>query len=62
MLFVLALSMGNEMWIDPMTNGIPFAHAYQHFVADVIGMALFLAVTHLFSRSQKQRVAVARVI
>lgn len=56
-LFVLALSMGNEMWNDPITNGIPFTHAYQHFVADLAGMALFLAVTYIFSARQKRRMA-----
>lgn len=56
-LFVLALSMGNEMWIDPTTNGIPFTQAYQHFVSDLIGMALFLAVTYKFSQRQQRHVA-----
>lgn len=53
-LYVLALSMGNEMWNDPITNGIPFTQAYQNFVADVIGMVLFLVVTYPFSQRQKR--------
>lgn len=55
-LFVLALSMGNEMWNDPIANGIPFTDAYQHFVSDLTGMAMFLVVTYMFSARQKRRV------
>lgn len=54
-LYVLAGSMANEMWIDPLTNGIPFSEAYQNFIADSIGMAAFLAVTHRSSRRGKQQ-------
>ncbi|MFK7698014.1 hypothetical protein [Pseudomonas caspiana] len=50
--FILAASMANEMWIDPITNGIPFSQAYGNFVADVVGMLAFLAVTYPFSRRQ----------
>jgi hypothetical protein len=53
-LFVLAASMANEMWIDPITNGIPFSQAYGNFVADLIGMAAFLAVSYPFSQRQKR--------
>lgn len=53
-LFILAASMANEMWIDPIINGIPFTQAYGNFVADVIGMAGFLAITCPFTRRQKQ--------
>lgn len=53
-LLVLAWSMGNEMWNDPITNGIPFTHAYQHFIADLIGMALFLAVTYIYNWRMKR--------
>ncbi|MDC6378860.1 hypothetical protein BW687_001520 [Pseudomonas graminis] len=53
-LFVLAASMGNEMWIDPITNGIPFSQAYGNFVADLVGMAAFLAVSYPFIQCQKR--------
>lgn len=51
----LFFSLGNEVIIDPMTNGIPFTSAYEHFVADVIGMALFLLVTHPLARRNSSR-------
>ncbi|OLU30649.1 hypothetical protein [Pseudomonas sp. PA27(2017)] len=41
----LAFSMGNEMFVDPTMNGIPFVHAYDHFLADVLGITCFLLVT-----------------
>lgn len=46
----LFFSLGNEMVIDPMTNGTPFTSAYGNFVSDVLGMALFLLVTHPIAR------------
>lgn len=49
-LVTLFFSLGNEMVVDPMTNGIPFTSAYGNFVADAVGMALFLLVTHSIAR------------
>lgn len=53
-LFILAASMANEIWIDPVTNGIPFSQAYGNFVADLIGMSAFFALTYPFSRRHKR--------
>lgn len=53
--FILAASMANEMWIDPIVNGIPFTQAYGNFVADVVGMLGFLAVTYPLSRPARLR-------
>ncbi len=50
----LCLSIGNEMIVDPATNGIPFTSAYGNFVADVLGMVLFLCVAQPFVRRAKQ--------
>ncbi|TPG73719.1 hypothetical protein [Pseudomonas mandelii] len=52
--YVLAGSIGNEVFIDPATNGIPFTLAYENFVADVFGMSLFLLVTFPFVTRQKR--------
>ncbi|MGN2406661.1 hypothetical protein ACTACK_07175 [Pseudomonas syringae] len=54
----LFFSIGNEMFVDPATNGIPFINAYDHFMADVVGMALFLLVASLVLRSRLRLVAV----
>ncbi|MCL6692421.1 hypothetical protein M8R19_27425 [Pseudomonas sp. R3.Fl] len=51
--FTLCFSMGNEMIVDPVTNGIPFTSAYTHFVADVFGIVLFLCLTMPFLRLSK---------
>jgi hypothetical protein len=53
----LFFSIGNEMLIDPVTNGIPFIHAYEHFVADLSGMAAFLLVTWPVVRNNRYSVA-----
>ena len=50
----LCLSIGNEMIVDPATNRIPFTSAYSNFVADVLGMVLFLCVAQPFVRRAKQ--------
>ncbi|WP_070888157.1 hypothetical protein [Pseudomonas argentinensis] len=47
----LFFSIGNEVFVDPATNGIPFTEAYHHFLADLAGMAVFLLVTWPFVRS-----------
>jgi hypothetical protein len=52
--YVLAGSIGNEVFIDPAANGIPFTLAYENFVADIFGMTLFLLVTFPFVRRQKR--------
>ncbi|WP_202368185.1 hypothetical protein [Pseudomonas sp. MWU318] len=52
--YVLLGSIGNEVFVDPATNGIPFTLAYENFVADVFGMLLFLLVTFPFVTRQKK--------
>ena len=54
----LFFSIGNEMFVDPATNGIPFINAYDHFVADVVGMALFLLVASFIRRNRLRSIAV----
>ena len=54
----LFFSIGNEMLVDPAANGVPFINAYEHFVADVLGMAVFLLVTWPFVRGNRRSVAV----
>ncbi|PMX29534.1 MULTISPECIES: hypothetical protein [Pseudomonas] len=46
--FTLFFALGNEVIVDPATNGIPFTSAYGNFVADVCGMMLFLLITYPF--------------
>lgn len=41
-MWTLLFSMRNEMVIDPEENDIPFFSAYEHFVADLCGIVLFL--------------------
>ncbi|WP_434157805.1 hypothetical protein [Stutzerimonas stutzeri] len=48
-IWTLGMSMLNEMVVDPLQNGIPFASAYHHFLADLAGIALFLAASHLLA-------------
>lgn len=38
----LCFSIGNEIFIDPAMNRIPFTYAYENFVADLLGMTAFL--------------------
>lgn len=56
-IWTLVMSMLNEMVVDPLQNGIPFIWAYQHFLADLTGIALFLATSHVFLRLSKRRYA-----
>lgn len=46
------------MFVDPATNGIPFINAYDNFVADVVGMALFLLVASFILRNRLRSIAV----
>ncbi|VXC23687.1 conserved membrane hypothetical protein [Pseudomonas sp. 8Z] len=58
-IWTLVMSMLNEMVVDPLQNGIPFIWAYQHFLADLAGIALFLAVSHVLLGLYKRRYASA---
>lgn len=49
----LVFSILNEMIIDPKVNGVPFTSAYEHFIADVAGIVLFLLVSHWFVAPSK---------
>lgn len=54
-LWVLGASVINEIVVDPATNGIPFTSAYEHFVADMAGIGLFLLLSHLVIRRRLLR-------
>jgi len=43
-LWVLTISIWNEVFVDPVQNAIPFIQAYHHLVADVVGVGVFLIV------------------
>jgi hypothetical protein len=52
LIIVLFLSAYNEMYVDPRENGIPFSAAYQNFVADMLGLALCLILSHFTFRDR----------
>ncbi|MHA5498461.1 hypothetical protein ACVSNS_01515 [Pseudomonas aeruginosa] len=43
----LSFSIANEMFYDPVANGIPFIHAYENFVSDLLGLVAFILLTRL---------------
>ncbi|WP_137917200.1 hypothetical protein [Hydrogenophaga sp. 2FB] len=51
----LFVSAFNEVYTDPMENGIPFLQAWHHLAADVAGVVLFWAVYVLFLRPRFTR-------
>jgi hypothetical protein len=55
LIIVLFLSAYNEMVVDPRENGIPFASAYQNFVADMLGLGLCLLLSHVTLRDHQGR-------
>lgn len=58
----LSFSIGNEVFLDPVANGVPFFRAYGHFVADLLGMAAFLLSVRLAaSRRRHSEVALSGV-
>lgn len=48
--FTFILSFWNEIIIDPMENGIPFLMAYGNFLADMLGILLFLSLHHIVAK------------
>lgn len=52
LIIVLFLSAYNEMYVDPRENGIPFSAAYQNFVADMLGLALCVILSHFTFRDR----------
>jgi len=56
-IWTLVMSMLNEMEVDPLQNGIPFALAYHHFLADLAGIALFLAVSRMLPGLHRKALA-----
>jgi hypothetical protein len=52
LIIVVFLSAYNEMYVDPRENGIPFSAAYQNFVADMLGLALCLILSHFTFRDR----------
>lgn len=54
----LSFSIANEMLVDPIENGIPFIRAYEHFTADVLGMAAFLVATWFILRNRRHKGAI----
>jgi len=58
----LSFSIGNEVLVDPVANGIPFFSAYGHFVADLLGMAAFFFLVRLAApRSRHSKAALSGV-
>ncbi|SDR92811.1 hypothetical protein [Pseudomonas prosekii] len=52
LIIVLFLSAYNEMYVDPLENGIAFSAAYQNFVADMLGLGLCVVVSHFAFRDR----------
>lgn len=49
-LWVLFFSIRNEVFVDPVENGVPFTQAYHHLLADIAGIGLFVAICWLIIR------------
>lgn len=50
-IILFIFSFVNEVIDDPIQNGIPFFHAWQHFAIDLAGTAVFIVFYFLFFRN-----------
>ncbi len=53
LLVTLFFSVGNEVFVDPIKNGIPFTSDYYHFVLDMIGLGSCMLLSNFVFRDRQ---------